>query len=77
VSLDLDCLPYCALVPELDWCDELGRRLGLGWLKLKDLYPLSCYHKLINTLDGFKSLIGQNPVTFWSVNGGIKTGIGK
>ena len=35
------------------------------------------YSKLINTLDGFKSLIGQNPVTCESVNGGIKTGFGK
>ena len=32
---------------------------------------------LINTLDGFKSLIGQNPVTCGSVNGGKKTGFGK
>ena len=38
---------------------------------------MAMYYTLINTLDGFKSMIGQNPVTCGSVNGGIKTGFGK
>ena len=60
------------LLQRVIWARKVSLSLVFFGLLCNSIYQL-----LINTLDGFKSLIGQNPVTWGCINGRYKDGLWK